>query len=472
MIRALVRPLVTLTLGVALLSGCQDTGSPTTASPTAENPSTIKIGVVLSLSGPLATGDDAKRGAEVAVAQINALGGVLGKQLEIESVDDQSSEEIARAKFEELLEKKVSLSIGPSTNGAALAIRDLLLEDKLLVISPSATSPVLDVLEGDGGKGAPAPVPGEEEGSRPVFLRTAATDIFLATAIAQYASETVASGTQRRCDSIVLVSQGDDYGRPIAALVEDRYLKLGLGIARKLELDPNVANASQLDSAAAESASTLSAKCQIVIAQAQIAGAYMLAFKKYQLINPSKRDYSAFLTIGSDGLRQSKFIEAGRTDPSDKSSPTAGEGGFTLAADAAPEAEFSTQEFSAFANLYRAQFPGTEAVGRYASTAYDAVVLLAGAIERAQTAEDIKKIRQALFSISKGRVIVGPNRMTDYFDLIRRGEDINYQGASGPCDFLPSGTVRSDFAVWQIVNAEFQRRATIPADVLSEQSTL
>jgi ABC-type branched-subunit amino acid transport system substrate-binding protein len=469
MIRAYVRPLLTALLCVALLSSCEDKGSPTTEPPTADNPDTIKVGVVLSLSGTLAMGDDAKRGAEVAVAQINSLGGVLGKRLELEAVDDQSDERIARTKFEELVAKGVVLSIGPSTNGAALAIKDLLLSDKVLAISPSATSPVLDVLDADAGAAGANPRSGEE-GLTPVFLRTAATDIFLATAIAQYASETVSSGTQRRCDKIVLVSQGDDYGRPISAIVEDRYVKLGLAILRKLELDPNAATASQHDPAAAEAASTLDAKCQIVIAQPQIAGAYMLAFNRYRLMNPSKRDYDAFLTIGSDGLRQSKFIEAGRANPADKSSPTAGEGGFTLAADAAPEAEFSTQEFSAFANLYKAHNPGTESVGRYASTAYDAVVLLAGAIERAQTATDVKKIRQSLFKISKGRVIVGPNRMTDYFDLIRRGEDINYEGASGPCDFLPSGTVRSDFAVWQIVNASFQRRATISADVLSEQS--
>ena len=471
MIRAYVRPVLTALLSVALLSSCADKGSPTTDPPTADNPNTIKVGVVLSLSGPLATGDDAKRGAEVAVAQINALGGVLGKQLELEAVDDQSDEKIARAKFDELLAKDVVLAIGPSTNGAALAIKDLLLSDKLLVIAPSPTSPVLDVLDSDAGAAPANPRP-DQEGLKPVFLRTAATDIFLATAIAQYASEIPNGETERRCGNIVLVSQGDDYGRPIAALVEDRYVKLGLGIARKLELDPNVANASKLDSAAAEAASTLQAKCQIIVAQPQIAGAYMLAFKKYQLINPTKRDYSAFLTIGSDGLRQDKFIEAGRTDPSDKSAPTAGEGGFTLAADAAPEGKFSTQEFSAFANLYKAHNPGTTSVGRYASTAYDAVVLLAGAIERAQSATDVVAIRQALYKISKGRVIVGPNRMTEYFDLIRRGEDINYEGASGPCDFLPSGTVRSDFAVWQIVNSSFERRATIPADVLSEQSSL
>jgi hypothetical protein len=61
--------------------------------------------------------------------------------------------------------------------------------------------------------------------------------------------------------------------------------------------------------------------------------------------------------------------------------------------------------------------------------------------------------------------------MSDFFELLRRGEDINYEGASGPCDFLSNGSVRSDFAAWQIVNAQFQRKATFPASVLSGGSS-
>jgi len=466
------RPLATHIIAAAVLlatgalaSGCSDKGSATTDPPTAENPDTLRIGMVLSLSGANATGDEAKRGAEVAVAQINALGGVLGKRLSLVVADDTSDERVARRKVDELVAQGVVLGVGPSTNAAAVAMKDLVSTDKVLYISPSATSPVLDdVMGADGGTpGGPA----AEEGATPVFFRTAATDVFLATAIAQYASQLV--NNEVRCRNIVLVAQGDDYGRPIANFVEDRYQKLSLGIKRRLELDPNVDNASKLDDAAARSAETLDAQCQIVVAQPQVAGAYMRSFRKYQRINPSKRDYSAFLTIGSDGLRQNQFISAGRTDPADAKSPTAGEGGFTLAADTAPEPEFSTQEFSAFLNLYRARFPGTDA-GRYASTAYDAVLLMAGAVERAESATDVKKIRQALFRISKGSIRVGPNRITDYFELLRRGEDINYEGASGPCDFLPSGAVRSDFAAWQIVNASFERRATFPASVLSGET--
>ena len=76
-------------------------------------------------------------------------------------------------------------------------------------------------------------------------------------------------------------------------------------------------------------------------------------------------------------------------------------------------------------------------------------------------------LRQTLYKISQGRKIVGPSSMTDYLNAVQSGDDINYEGASGPCDFLFTGTVRSDFAVWQIVNSAYVRRSTISADVLS-----
>lgn len=459
-------------LGAALASlpSCSDSGSETTAAPTAANPNTITLGMVLSLSGPLAGGPDAKQGAEVAVAQINALGGILGKTVVLREVDDQSDPKIARAEFDKMIGDGVTLAIGPSTNASAEAIKDLLVANRLLVLSPSATSTVLDNLTDAGVTQVAAQnvVPG----TTPVLLRTSATDIFLATALAQYASDNVTTqtGTVRRCPRITLVSQNDDYGRPIAALVKQRYIALDLGVSKEVSLDPNDLSNAKLDSAAGQSASSIDAACQVVIAQPKVAGAYMLAYDRYRRLNPTLRDYTAFATIGGDGLRDAAFIQAARTNEADTTSVSAGENAFTIAADTAPETEFSTQQFSAFSNLYQAQFPGAD-VGRYASTAYDAVVLLAGAIQRAQSTTDIPAIRQTLYRISQGRRIVGPNVMSEYLQLVQRGDDINYEGASGSCDFLSTGTVRSGFAVWQIVSSGYERRATIPADVLSSQAS-
>ena len=454
-------------LGATLssLPACSNKGSSTTESPTVANPNTIPIGLVLSLSGSLATGDDAKQGAEAAVAQINALGGILGKTLVLKEIDDQSDGNVARAKIVDLITQGVSLIIGPSTNTSAAAIKDLIVANKLLAISPSATSTTLDNLTDAGTTTVAA---NTAAGTAPVLLRTAATDSFLATAIAQYASDNVTTGmvTARRCPKITIVSETDDYGTPIATAVKNRYIAFGLGISKEVALDPDVTNSSKLDSAASQSVNATDANCQIVIAQPKVAGAYMIAYQRYQKLNPTVRDYGAYLTIGSDGLRNASFIQAARTDQAATASASAGENAFTIAADTAPEAEFATQDFSAFSNLYQAQFPGAD-VGRYASTAYDAVALLAGAIQRANTTTDIVSLRQTLYKISQGRKIVGPSSMTDYLNAVQSGDDINYEGASGPCDFLFTGTVRSDFAVWQIVNSAYVRRSTISADVLS-----
>lgn len=433
-------------LGLAgVLLGCSDSGQPDTPPPTLDNPNTIQLGLVVSLSGPTqAIGDEVKRGVEVAAAQLNALGGVLNRRVEIVIENDNGDPKVTRAKIIELAERGVTLGIGPSTSTTALEIKDLIATDAVVYISPSATSRLLDQLT-EGPPAAPAP---GEPPSQPVFFRTAATDVFLSAALTQYAS-TSEGGASRRCPGIVLVQQNDAYGAPIGEAVERYYRNFSLAVRRKLELDPNIDNSAKLADAASAAANTLDAECQIVVAQPEVAGAYMRSFSLYREQNPTRRDWSSFLTIGSDGFRQNEFIAAGRIDPANTSQPTAGEGSIAVAADTAPPAP----EYSAFLNLFKARFPNVEP-GRFGSTAYDAVILLAAAIERAQ-GTDHKEVRDALYRISQGRTRVGPNRLTEMMDLVRRGEDVNYEGASGSLDFTETGHVRSVFGVWRIENAKF-----------------
>ncbi len=444
-----------------VLPGCSDSGSPDTPPPTEDNKNTIPLALVVSLSGPTqAIGDEAKRGAEVAVAQINALGGILNKRIDLVIENDNGDPKVTRQKLTELADRGITLGIGPSTSTAALEIKDLIATDKIVFISPSATSRLLDKLTDEE---PPPPAPGEPP-TNPVFFRTAATDVFLSAALTQYAS-TSEGGATRRCPGIVLVQQNDAYGVPIGEAVERYYQRFSLAVRRKLELDPNIDNTQTLNDAAAAAGKQFDAQCQIVVAQPEVAGAYMRAFKQYQNDNPSIRDWSGFLTIGSDGFRQDDFIVAGRSDRADPTEPTAGEGSIAVAADTAPQAP----EYSAFLNLFKARFPNAEP-GRYGSTAYDATILLAAAIERAQTTTDHKKIRDTLYKISQGRVRVGPNRLSDMMDLVRRGEDINYEGASGSLDFTETGHVRSAFGVWKIENANFVKVDTFEISELDDVS--
>lgn len=445
-----------------VLPGCSDSGQPDTPPPSEASKNTIPLALVVSLSGPTqAIGDEAKRGAEVAVAQLNALGGILNKRIELVIENDNGDPKVTRQKLTELADRGITLGIGPSTSTSALEIKDLIATDKVVFISPSATSRLLDKLTDEE---PPAPAPGEPPPS-PVFFRTAATDVFLSAALTQYAS-TSEGGATRRCPGIVLVQQKDAYGDPIADAVERYYRIFSLAVRRRLELDPNIDNQQKLNDAAAAAANQLDAQCQIVVAQPEVAGAYMRSFKQYQNENPAKRDWANFLTIGSDGFRQDEFIIAGRRDPADPTEPTAGEGSIAVAADTAPQAP----EYSAFFNLFKARFPTVEP-GRYGSTAYDATILLAAAIERAQTTTDHKLIRDTLYRISQGRVRVGPNRLSDMMDLIRRGEDINYEGASGSLDFTSTGHVRSAFGVWRIENAKFVKVKNFEISELDDVSS-
>ena len=59
---------------------------------------TIKVGMVLPVTGPAAeAGRYALTGAKIAAEQVNKAGGVLGKQLEIVTEDDQTTNPFSAA---------------------------------------------------------------------------------------------------------------------------------------------------------------------------------------------------------------------------------------------------------------------------------------------------------------------------------------------------------------------------------------
>src|SRR5262245_63377150 len=66
-------------------------GGSSTGSSTTSGPSTFKIGVITSLTGPAAAfGQAHKNGYTIALDELNARGGVLGKKIELVYYDDRS----------------------------------------------------------------------------------------------------------------------------------------------------------------------------------------------------------------------------------------------------------------------------------------------------------------------------------------------------------------------------------------------
>ena len=84
----------------------------------------IKIGAVLSVTGPASfLGDPEKKTLEIYVEEINAKGGVNGQKIQLVVYDDGGSAESARTFATRLVEEdKIVAMVGGSTTGATLAM--------------------------------------------------------------------------------------------------------------------------------------------------------------------------------------------------------------------------------------------------------------------------------------------------------------------------------------------------------------
>ena len=90
---------------------------------------TINIPNIIELSGAGATvGTNWKNGADLAIAEINAAGGILGKKIVSNYVDTQSNPGVARAAIQKALDEKPLVIFGPIYSGSVKATLQLTAE--------------------------------------------------------------------------------------------------------------------------------------------------------------------------------------------------------------------------------------------------------------------------------------------------------------------------------------------------------
>jgi branched-chain amino acid transport system substrate-binding protein len=104
--------------------------------------------IVIAVQGPVTGsqaifGDQMKRGAEQAVADINAKGGVLGKQLRLEIGDDACDAQQAVAVANQLSGKKVVFVAGSYCSSATIPASAVYNEAGIILMTPGSTNPKL-----------------------------------------------------------------------------------------------------------------------------------------------------------------------------------------------------------------------------------------------------------------------------------------------------------------------------------------
>ena len=117
--------------------------------------STAQAEIVVATAGPLtgqyaSFGEQMRAGAEMAVADINAAGGVLGQQLVLELGDDACDPKQAVAVANQMVNKGVVFMAGHFCSGSSIPASAVYDEEGIVQISPASTNPKLT---DEGGPG-------------------------------------------------------------------------------------------------------------------------------------------------------------------------------------------------------------------------------------------------------------------------------------------------------------------------------
>ncbi|NLO83588.1 MAG: ABC transporter substrate-binding protein [Clostridiales bacterium] len=131
--------IILLIFSLVLAAGCSQAGGG----------DTIKIGVNYELSGKVASyGQSSVEGIELAIEQINEAGGVKGKKIELVKYDNKSEPSEATTLATRLMtQDKVVAVLGPATSGSFMATIPVANQNKVPVISGSATADIVTVDE-------------------------------------------------------------------------------------------------------------------------------------------------------------------------------------------------------------------------------------------------------------------------------------------------------------------------------------
>jgi len=102
----------------------------------------LRIGFLGGLTGRVSDlGIGGRNGAQLAVDDLNAAGGIDGRSIELISRDDEQTADVARARIKELFDSGVTLVVGPMTSSVAAAVLPLANERGVPLVSPLAGAP-------------------------------------------------------------------------------------------------------------------------------------------------------------------------------------------------------------------------------------------------------------------------------------------------------------------------------------------
>jgi len=180
----------------------------------------VKIGAVLPLTGDAAAyGEPQQRSIQLAVEDINRAGGVGGKELKVLFQDGKCAGPDATNAIQQLVNiDQVQFVIGGACSGETLAMAPIVNEKKVVLVSPSATSPDITTKGGD------------------YVFRTAPSDAFQGRMAAEYAYNVMGK------HKVSVISESTDYAQGVRRVFVTRFGELGGAVASNEVYNPGETN--------------------------------------------------------------------------------------------------------------------------------------------------------------------------------------------------------------------------------------
>jgi branched-chain amino acid transport system substrate-binding protein len=169
----------------------------------------LKIGLITPLSGDVKTyGESVKNSFEIAVAEANAAGGVLGMKIAYVVVDDRNDPtEASNAANLLINQHKVKAIVGSVTSKAAIPVSDLAQTYKIPTLTPTATNAKVTVADGK---------------RKDYMFRSCFIDDFQGNVMARFARDTLAAR-----NAAVLYDASNDYSKGIAQVFRAEFENRG-----------------------------------------------------------------------------------------------------------------------------------------------------------------------------------------------------------------------------------------------------
>ncbi|HEX9031825.1 MAG TPA: ABC transporter substrate-binding protein [Streptosporangiaceae bacterium] len=366
-----------------LLASCASSGGSGGSGGTSSGP--VTYGVLSCFTGRLASlGQAMLQGAQVAKAEVNKAGGVLGRQLKLVTGDTSCDVADGVTATNQMITKNVSGVIGPETQEI------------------NGVEPILDaqhiVDEFQGGDTA------RDHQTDPLFFRDSPSDSQLGVAMALY-------GHMKGYKRAALLFYTDPAAQTFIQPITATWKKLGGTVLTTVNVTPD--QTSYLS----QVRQVLATHPQVIFTQEDPPTAAVL-FREFKQLGGQNIPW-----IGTDVTSGSDFLKAIGYQTAHAHLTSVYGTSLTGAASAA------------FLNEFNTLFPSQQTAGPLANAnyAYDAVISLALADDYAKTTDGSTVAKDM-------KMVTNPPGTACYtyascLALLKAGKKINYEGASGGLDY-------------------------------------